>query len=77
MQLHHPGRNGPMNATLSLLGTAMLVLIGLAVVLAVIILILYEARWIVRLGRDVLRSTAAADHGSAGSEPFQEGSGGA
>lgn len=66
-----------MNATLSLLGTAMLILIGLAVVLAVIILILYEARCIVRLGRQLLRSTSAADQAGARSEPLQDERGGA
>jgi Na+-transporting methylmalonyl-CoA/oxaloacetate decarboxylase gamma subunit len=66
-----------MNAALSLLGTAMLILIGLAVVLAVIIVIFYEARWIVRLGRQLLRSTAAADGTGTGSEPFQDERGGA
>jgi Na+-transporting methylmalonyl-CoA/oxaloacetate decarboxylase gamma subunit len=63
-----------MNATLSLLGTVMLILIGLAVVLAVIILILYEARWIVRLGRQLLRSTSAADQASTTAEPVQDNS---
>jgi hypothetical protein len=65
-----------MNATLSLLGTAMLILIGVAVVLAVFILILYEARWIVRLGHELSRSISVAGQASAGSEPMQDEHGG-
>ena len=56
-----------MNTALSLLGAAMLILIGVAVVLAVVIIILHEARWIVRLGRELARSTAAA--GPSGGDP--------
>jgi hypothetical protein len=66
-----------MNASLSLLGAVMLILIGLAVVLAVVILILYEARWILILGRQLLRSTSAADQISEQSEALQDNHGGA
>jgi len=66
-----------MNATLSLLGTAMLILVGVSVVLAVIILILYEARWIVRLGKQLSRSISVADEAGVGSEPVQDEQGGA
>jgi Na+-transporting methylmalonyl-CoA/oxaloacetate decarboxylase gamma subunit len=65
-----------MNATLSLLGTAMLILVGVAVVLAVIILILYEARWIVRLGKQLSRSISVADEAGVGSKPTQDEHGG-
>jgi Na+-transporting methylmalonyl-CoA/oxaloacetate decarboxylase gamma subunit len=65
-----------MNATVSLLGTAMLILIGVAVVLAVIILILYEARWIVRLGKQLSRSISVADESGVGSKPTQDEHGG-
>jgi Na+-transporting methylmalonyl-CoA/oxaloacetate decarboxylase gamma subunit len=65
-----------MNATLSLLGTVMLILVGVAVVLAVLILILYEARWIVRLGKQLSRSISAADEAGAGSEPLRNEHGG-
>lgn len=65
-----------MNATLSLLGTAMLILIGVAFVLAVLILILYETRWIVRLGKQLSRSISVADEGGVGSEPIQDEHGG-
>ena len=61
-----------MNATLSLLGTAMLILIGVAFVLAVLILILYEARCVIRLGKQLTRSISVADEAGAGSEPLQE-----
>jgi Na+-transporting methylmalonyl-CoA/oxaloacetate decarboxylase gamma subunit len=61
-----------MNAILSLLGTAMLILIGLAVVLAVVLLILYEAYWIVRLGGRLSRSTAVADQACTGSKPVHK-----
>jgi Na+-transporting methylmalonyl-CoA/oxaloacetate decarboxylase gamma subunit len=66
-----------MNGTLSLLGTAMLILIGVAVVLAVIILILYEARWIVRLGKQLSRSLCVTNESSGGSEPIRDEHGGA
>jgi hypothetical protein len=39
-----------MNATLSFLGTVMLILVAVAVLLALVILVLFEARWIVHLG---------------------------
>jgi Na+-transporting methylmalonyl-CoA/oxaloacetate decarboxylase gamma subunit len=65
-----------MNATLSLLGAVMLILVGLAVVLAVIILILYEARWIVRLGKQLSRSISVANGAGVGSEPMQNEHGG-
>jgi len=65
-----------MNATLSLLGTAMLILIGVAFVLAVLILILYEARWIVRLSRQLSRLISVADEAGVGSEPMQDEQGG-
>jgi Na+-transporting methylmalonyl-CoA/oxaloacetate decarboxylase gamma subunit len=61
---------GPMNAALSLLGAALLILIGLAVVLAVVILILYEASWILRLSGQLSRSTAAAEQACAASKPI-------
>jgi Na+-transporting methylmalonyl-CoA/oxaloacetate decarboxylase gamma subunit len=65
-----------MNATMSLLGTVMLILVGLAVVLAVIILILYEARWIIRLGRQLSRSISVANEIGPGSEPMEDEHGG-
>jgi Na+-transporting methylmalonyl-CoA/oxaloacetate decarboxylase gamma subunit len=65
-----------MNATLSLLGTAMLILIGVAFVLAVLILILYEARWVVRLGKQLSRSISVADEAGVGSEPTENEHGG-
>jgi Na+-transporting methylmalonyl-CoA/oxaloacetate decarboxylase gamma subunit len=66
-----------MDDTLSFLGTAMLMLLGVAVVLAVLILILYEARLIVRLGRQLSRSLSVGDEAGVGSEPLQDGNGGA
>jgi hypothetical protein len=66
-----------MNASLSLLGAVMLILIGLAVVLAVVMLILYEARWILILGKRLLRSTSAADRASEKSGALQDNHGGA
>lgn len=45
----------------SLLGAAMLILAGIVVVLATVILILYEACWIVRLGRQLTRSAVTAE----------------
>ena len=65
-----------MNATLSLLGTAMLILIGVAVVLAIIILILYEARWIIRLGKQLSHSVSIADEVGVGSDSMQDEHGG-
>lgn len=65
-----------MDATLSILGTAMLILMGVAVVLAVIILILYEARWIVRLGKQLSRSVSMADEVGGGSESMRNEHGG-
>ena len=51
-------KDGPMDATLSLLGAVSLVLAGVVVVLAAVILILYEARWILRLGRQLTSGLA-------------------
>ena len=65
-----------MKTALSLLGATMLILIGVAVVLAVTILILHEARWIVRLGRELVRSTAAADPSSADASSVSDQRGG-
>jgi Na+-transporting methylmalonyl-CoA/oxaloacetate decarboxylase gamma subunit len=65
-----------MNATFSLLGTAMLILIGVAFVLAVLILILYEVRWVVRLGKQLPRSISMADEDGVGSKPVQNEHGG-
>jgi hypothetical protein len=47
-----------MDATLSLLGAVSLVLVGVVFVLAAVILILYEARWILRLGRQLTNGVA-------------------
>jgi hypothetical protein len=66
-----------MKTTLSLLGATMLILIGVAVVLAVTILIRQEARWIVRLGRELVRSTAATDPSSADASSVTDQRGGA
>jgi hypothetical protein len=69
------GKDGPMHAALSFLGAAMLILIGVVVVLATVILILYEACLIVRLGRQLTRSAAmveSAGHGGEGA-PDEEG----
>lgn len=65
-----------MNVTLSLLGIAMLILVGVAFVLAVLILILYEARWIVRLGKQLSRSISVVDEVGVGAEPMQDEHGG-
>jgi hypothetical protein len=51
-------KDGPMDATLSLLGAVSLVLAGVVVVLGAVILILYEARWILRLGRQLTNGLA-------------------
>ena len=47
-------KDGPMDATLSLLGALSLILGGVVFVLAAVILILLEARWILRLGRQLV-----------------------
>ena len=65
-----------MDDTLSFLGAAMLMLLGVAVVLAVVILILYEARWILRLGRQLSRSLSVADEAGVRSERMQDENGG-
>ncbi len=65
-----------MNAILSLLGTAMLALVSVAVVLAVVILVLYEACWIIRLGGRLHRSTWNAERICADSERTQDKHGG-
>lgn len=62
-----------MSTTLSLLGAAMLVLIGVAVVLAVVILILHEARWIVRLGKEFARSAVSSGADSSSASDQQGG----
>jgi Na+-transporting methylmalonyl-CoA/oxaloacetate decarboxylase gamma subunit len=67
---------GSMNAALALLGKAMLILFGLAVVLAVVILILYEARCIIRLSKQISRSTWMADQASGGSPQIRDKRGG-
>ena len=45
-----------MHAALSFLGAALLILVGVVVVLATVILILYEACWIIRLGQQLSRA---------------------
>jgi hypothetical protein len=57
-----------MNGILSLLGTAMLMLVSVAAVLAVIILVLYEACWIVRLGGQLHQSARIPNQPCVGSE---------
>ncbi len=57
-----------MDAALSFLGAAMLILVGVVVVLATVILILYEACWIVRLGQQLARAAATAEPASPGGE---------
>jgi hypothetical protein len=47
-----------MDATLSLLGAVSLILGGVVFVLAAVILILLEARWILRLGRQLVNGFA-------------------
>jgi Na+-transporting methylmalonyl-CoA/oxaloacetate decarboxylase gamma subunit len=64
-----------MNASLSLIGAVMLILIGLAVVLAVVILILYEARWILILGKQLFRSTPTTEQIGQGSQTVQDNGG--
>jgi hypothetical protein len=65
-----------MNATLSLLGTAMLILIGVVFVLAVLILILYEARLIVRLSKQLSCSISIANEAGVRSKPTRDEHGG-
>ena len=65
-----------MHAALSFLGAAMLILVGLVVVLATVILILYEACWIVRLGQRLSRAAATAEPGGRGGEGGSEEGGG-
>ena len=48
-----------MHAALSILGAALLLLVGVVVVLATVILILYEACWILRLGHRLTRAFTA------------------
>src|SRR5919107_3635895 len=55
------GKDGPMHAALSFLGAAMLILVGVVVVLATVILMLYEACWIVRLGHRLTRAAATVE----------------
>jgi hypothetical protein len=65
-----------MHAALSFLGAAMLILVGVVVVLATVILILYEARWILRLGRQLTRAAATAEpNGRGGDGGADEGGG--
>jgi hypothetical protein len=66
-----------MHAALSFLGAAMLLLVGVVFVLATVILILYEACWVVRLGRQLTRAAATVDSAGRGGEGgSDEGSGG-
>jgi hypothetical protein len=64
-------KDGPMDATLSLLGAVSLILGGVVFVLAAVILILLEARWILRLGRQLVNGLAERP-GSAGDGPRDE-----
>ena len=66
-----------MDAALSFLGAAMLILVGVVVVLATVILILYEACWIVRLARQLTRAVATAEPGRRGGEGGPDEGGGA
>jgi hypothetical protein len=65
-----------MHAALSFLGAAMLILVGVAVVLATVMLILYEACWIVRLARQLTRAVATAEPGGRGGEGGPDEGGG-
>jgi hypothetical protein len=64
-----------MHAALSFLGAAMLILVGVVVVLATIILILYEACWILRLGQQLTRAATAEPAGRGGESGTDEGGG--
>ena len=66
-----------MHAALSFLGAAMLILVGVVVVLATVILILYEACWIVRLGHRLTRAAATVEPTGPGGEGGPEEGGGA
>ena len=46
----------------------MLILVGVVVVLATVILILYEARWILRLGQQLTRGAATMEPAGRGGE---------
>jgi hypothetical protein len=65
-----------MQAALSFLGAAMLILAGIVVLLATVILILYEACWIVRLGHRLTRATAMAEPAGRGGEGVPDEGGG-
>ena len=64
-----------MHAALSFLGAAMLILVGVVVVLATVILILYEACLIVRLGHRLTRAAATVEWAGRRGEggPDEEG----
>ena len=65
-----------MHAALSFLGAAMLILVGVVVVLATVILILYEACWIVRLGHRLTRAAATVEPAGRRGEGGQKEGGG-
>jgi hypothetical protein len=65
-----------MHAALSFLGAAMLILVGVVVVLATVILILYEACWIVRLGHRLTRAAATVEPAGRGGEGGPDEGGG-
>ena len=64
-----------MHAAWSFLGAAMLILVGVVVVLATVILILYEACWILRLGQQLTRAATADPNGGGGEGGADEGGG--
>jgi hypothetical protein len=64
-----------MNAILSLLGATVLLLISMAAVLGIIILVLYEAQLIVRLGGRLYKSARLTHDPRVGSEPTANGQG--
>jgi len=66
-----------MQAAVSVLGAGMLILVGIVVVLATVILILYEACWIVRLGHRLTRSAATVEPRGRGGEGGPDDGGGA
>jgi hypothetical protein len=53
-----------MNAVLTVLGMAMLILASAAALLAIVLLVLYEALWVIRLGGKLYRSARIADRPS-------------